>query len=99
MSHIEPGDRVIATKLNDDESEAVVAAVLETTVDDYNFDSGRGDTNLYEYWKGMNISTHERVVEIRYVKGVDWAGDPVSYSKQTYAFPESRIAKIDGGDQ
>ncbi len=85
------GDLVVVEQLDGERSEAVVAALPEETVAEYEYTTQYGTKTLYESWRGADVPEDEAVVEVRYVKGVSPVGDPRTYSKQTYGFPRCQV--------
>lgn len=95
MIEVERGDHVVVRNLDGEASEAVVVGIADEPAAEYMIPTRNGERSLQEYRRGDNLSADETVVEVRYVKGVDIDGAPVSYSQTVYGVP---LSAVEGGE-
>ena len=85
------GDVVTVEGMDGDDTRAAVLGVAEELAGEYEIPTRNGTRTLEEYWRGHGIDADERVIEVRYVKGVDLNGEPKTYSQTVYGMPESQV--------
>ena len=102
VAGLEPGDTVLVEDQDGEHHRAIVAVIRDEPAGEYRIEPAnrKAPVTIQQYWRPLSIGVEEPVVGVRFVKGVDWDGSPLTWSQRIVDYPASQLmaANFRGGE-
>lgn len=96
------GEPVFVEDKDGEQHRAAIAELPAETAGSFMIERRGKTISLVDYWRPIQISIDQRVIGVRYVKGVAPDGTPRTYQKRITHYPANRViplsvAEVDEG--
>ncbi|MDZ7850052.1 MAG: hypothetical protein U5K70_04300 [Halodesulfurarchaeum sp.] len=99
VADLKPGDTAPVENQDGGHNRAIVAVIRDEPAGECQVTPQRRDApiSIKQLWRPVSIGADEPVVGVRFVKGVDWDGTPLTWTQRIADYPASRVMQVNFG--